>query len=567
MNRKPNTAGGVIHTYQKYDPRSFPSPTRPAPDLVSGAMQHLLYYGHRRQLTAEELARAVHLDPRQIAGLGPSLDALMELLRQRKAKILATYETDRVQEEAADRYRDYGRRIRPPAPLQDRFRRAFLGEQLHDLERLWYRAGDDQGDLARQLVQLLARLGDKYQIDELAARYAFTGRTGLTIPQALEIKEELEAIDRLLEQLQRAAETGQLAIIDLDALADFAEPGDLEHLRELSRQLDEYLRQLAEQQGLERTPHGYQLTPQALRLFQGKLLDRIFSQLQAARSGRHTGRIVGDGAVELQQTHAYQFGDSVANLDVVGSLLNAMVRDGAGLPIALRPDDLLVHRTRNTPKCATVVLLDMSGSMRYDELYIDVKRMGLALDGLVRREYPGDYLQFVELASFAKPRPIGDIPTLLPKPVTVMDPVVRLRADMSDPRLTELDVPPHFTNIQHGLQLARRLLVAQDTPNRQVILITDGLPTAHFEDHLLYLLYPPDPRTEQATLREALAAHREGITINIFLLSTWLQSRDDVQFAHRLAQSAAGRVFFTAGRDLDRYVVWDYLQHRREIIG
>ncbi len=567
MHSKPTSAGGVIHTYQKYDPRNLPSPTQPPPDLVSGAMEHLLYYGDRRELTPEELARAVRIDPRQIAGLGPSLDALLEMLRQRKQKILSTYETDRVQGEAASRYRELGSKIRPPAKFKDRFHRALDDEQLYELERLWYRVDDERSLLARQLVQLLARLGDKYQIDELAAEYAFTGQTPMTIPEALQIKEELEAIDRLLEQLQQAAETAQIGIIDLDELARFAEPGDLEQLRELGRQIEEYIRHMAEQQGLERTPHGYQLTPQALRLFQGKLLERIFSHLEAARTGRHAGPVVGEGAVELQQTQAYQFGDSLANLDVVGSMINAMVRDGTGLPITLRSDDMQVHRTRNTPKCATVVLLDMSGSMRYDGLYIDVKRMGLALEGLIRREYPGDYLQFVELASFAKPRHISEIAALLPKPVTITDSVVRLRADMSDPHITEFDVPPHFTNIQHGLQLARRFLTAQDTPNRQVILITDGLPTAHFEGQHLYLLYPPDPRTEQATMREGMAAHRDGITINIFLLSTWFQSRDDVQFAYRLAQTTAGRVFFTAGKDLDRYVVWDYLQHRREIVA
>ena len=146
-----------------------------------------------------------------------------------------------------------------------------------------------------------------------------------------------------------------------------------------------------------------------------------------------------------------------------------MVRQGPGLPIRLRTDDLEVHRTRNTPKCATAVLLDMSGSMRYDGLYVNVKRMGLALDGLIRREYPGDWLQFIEVATFAKPRQPGEIVTLLPKPVTIADPVVRLRADMSDQRLSELQIPGHFTNIQHALQLARQMLAVQDTPNRQIV--------------------------------------------------------------------------------------------------
>ena len=130
--------------------------------------------------------------------------------------------------------------------------------------------------------------------------------------------------------------------------------------------VEQYLRDLAEQQGLEKTAQGYQLTPKALRLFQGRLLERIFSSLEAARSGRHQGPIVGEGAVEMQQTKSYEFGDSLANMDIPGSLINAMVRSGPGLPVRLQADDIMIHRTRNTPKCATVVLLDMSGSMRYD---------------------------------------------------------------------------------------------------------------------------------------------------------------------------------------------------------
>jgi uncharacterized protein with von Willebrand factor type A (vWA) domain len=277
--------------------------------------------------------------------------------------------------------------------------------------------------------------------------------------------------------------------------------------------------------------------------------------------------VVGEGAVELQQTKPYEFGDSVANMDITASLMNAMIRGGPSLPLRLKQEDIVIHRTRNTPKCASVVLMDMSGSMRYDAQYINVKRMALALDGLIRREYPGDFLKFIELFTFAKPRAASEIVSLMPKIPTIGDPIVRLKADMSRPELSELQIPPHFTNIQHGLQLSRQFLSTQDTPNRQVILITDGLPTAHFEGKFLYLLYPPDPKTEAATMREGQLCQREGITINIFLLPNWSQSREDIQFAYRLAQSTRGRVFFTAGRDLDRYVVWDYLNRRREIIG
>jgi uncharacterized protein with von Willebrand factor type A (vWA) domain len=560
--------GGIIHTYQKFDPVNFPSPTAPPPDLVSPAFEHLLFYGNTRRLTEEELARAIHLDPSQIRGLGPSLEALMAILRERKRKILETYETDQVQNEAHRNFHDQAESVRPPAKLAGRFQQAVREEQLYDLEQLWYRAGDERSDFARQLLHLVERLGEKYQVDELAAKYEFTGRTPMTVPQALEIKEELETIDKLLKQLEEAAKTAQIGLIDMEALAQFTEPGDLEKLDALQQMVQDYLREQAERQGLEEAKGGgFRMTPKAYRLFQSKLLAAIFEQLQASRSGRHQGPIVGEGAVEMQQTKPYEFGDSVTHMDMPGSFVNALVRNGPGLPVRLQPDDIQIHRTRNNPKCATAVLLDMSGSMRYGGQYINVKRMGLALDGLIRTEYPGDFLQFIELYTFAKPRRTSEIAELMPKPVTIYDSVVRIKANMSDPKISELDLPPHFTNIQHGLALARKFLAAQDTPNRNVVLITDGLPTAHFEGETLYLLYPPDPRTEEATLREAQRCAREGIVINIFLLQSWNQSPEDVQFAYHVAESTRGRVFFTAGKELDRYVVWDYIARRKQIIS
>ena len=559
--------GGVIHTYQAYDPKNFPPPTREPPNMVSSAFEHLLTFGSLRRLTDEELARAVHLDPSEIRGLGPSIDALIALLLERKAKILATWETDTVQEKTRRIYHELAASIDPPASLRRRFEREVRDEQLRDLEALWYRVGDDRSPFARELVQLVGHLGNKYQVDELAAKYEFTGSRALDIPEALRVKEELEAIDRLLEQLREARETAQIGVIDMEALAEFAEPGDVQQLEALQQQIQDYLREMAERQGLEFTAEGYQLTPKAYRMFQSTLLEEIFSDLEAARSGRHAGPILGEGAVELPGTKPYEFGDSPAHMDIPQSMINAMIRQGPGLPVRLGPEDIEIHHTRNTPKCATVVIMDMSGSMRYDGQYINAKRMGLALDGLIRSEYPGDYLQIVEMYTFAKPRHISEVPSLMPKPVTMYESVVRLRADMSDDRISEFDIPQHFTNIQRALQVARRLLGAQDTPNRQIILITDGLPTAHFESEQLFLLYPPHPRTEQATMREAQLAAREGITINVFLLPNWGQSHEDIQFAHRMVEATSGRVFFTGGHDLDRYVVWDYVNRRRKIIG
>lgn len=563
----PHPLGGIIHTYQKYDPVNFPSPTAPPPDVVSPAFEHLMMYGNMRRLTEEELARAVHLDPSQIAGLGPSIEVLMAILRERKRKILETYETGKAETEARQNYQDHAGRVRPPSNLAKAFHEAVKEEQLHDLERLWYRSGDEQGKFARQLLQLVGRLAEKYQVDELAGKYEFTGRTSMSVPEALEIKEELETIDRLLKQLEEAMKNAQIGLIDMEELAQFTEPGDLEQLNALQQQIQDYLRQVAEQQGLEPGKDGFQLTPKAYRLFQSRLLTQIFDQLKASRSGRHQGPIVGEGATEMQRTKPYEFGDSVTHMDIPASFVNALVRTGPGLPVKMKPEDIQIHRTRNNPKCATAVMLDMSGSMRYEGQYINVKRMGLALDGLIRSEYPGDFLQFIEMYTFAKPRHVSEIPLLMPKPVTLYDPVVRRKVNMANPNISEFQVPPHFTNIQHALCLARKFLSIQDTPNRQAILITDGLPTAHFEGEILCLIYPAGRATEEATMREAMLCAREGITINIFLLNNWNQSHEDIQFAYRLAEASKGRVFFTAGRELDRYVVWDYIKRRRQIIS
>src|SRR5205814_5693614 len=153
----------------------------------------------------------------------------------------------------------------------------------------------------------------------------------------------------------------------LEELAQFAEPGDIEQLSALQQQIQDYLREMAERQGLEEGKQGFQMTPKAYRLFQSRLLTQIFDQLQASRSGRHQGPVVGEGATELQKTKPYEFGDSVTHMDIPGSFTNALVRTGPGLPVRMKPEDIVIHRTRNNPKCASVVLLDMSGSMRYGE--------------------------------------------------------------------------------------------------------------------------------------------------------------------------------------------------------
>lgn len=567
MSDNTNQSGGIIHTYLKYDPVHFPSPNAPPADAVSPAFEHMLRYGSTRNFTEEQLANAIRIDPSQIQGFGPSMERMMDILEERKKKILETYETETVQKEAHSAYKKTQKKVKLPGALGKDLQKAFSEEQLVLLESIWYQAGGEKSNQSVKILEAIERLGEKYQIDELAAKYSFTGNQGMSVEEALMIKMELEKIDKLLQQLKDALQNAQLALVDLEELSEFVGMQEIEKLDDIQKQIQEYLKAIQESQGIEKDGKGLRLTPKSFRIFQSKLLQRIFSELKSSRTGRHSGPIDGEGAVETQKTKMFELGDSLANLDVVSSFVNLLVRSGGRKPENFALEDLIVHRTKNNPKCATAVLLDMSGSMRNGGIYVDVKRMGLALDGLIRSEFPGDRIHFIEMFTFGRVRSVSEIPQLMPKPVTIFDPVVRLRADMSNPEISEMDIPPHFTNIQHSLQQARTLLANSDTVNRQVILITDGMPTAHFEGKDLYLLYPPDPKTEAATIREAVLCARDGITINIFLLSSWNQTSEDVQFAYKMARLTNGRVIFVAGKDLDRFVVWDYLSQKKTILG
>ena len=321
--------GGVIHTYQKFDPVEFPSPTAPPPDMVTPAFEHLLQYGNTRRLTEEELARAVRIDPSQIRGLGPSLEYLRAMLEERKRKILETYETGQVQAEAHSNFHEPAEQTKPPAKLTRPFQEAVREEQLHDLEQLWYRSGDEHGPFARQLMQLIERLGEKYQVDELAAKYEFTGRTPMAVPEALEVKKELEAIDKLLKQLEEAAKTAQIGVIDLEELAQFAEPGDIEQLAAAA----------AADPGI---PEADGASSRALEEAQARLPDDA-EGLPAVPVEAADAHLRADSGVALRpapgadrrrrrhrdaEDEPYEFGDSVTHMDIPASFVNALLRSG-----------------------------------------------------------------------------------------------------------------------------------------------------------------------------------------------------------------------------------------------
>ena len=420
--------GGIIHTYQKYDPVEFPSPTAAAAGHgVAGLRASALLRQHapaHRRGTGPRRPHRPQPDsrPRTEPRLPPGDAGGAQAQDPRNLRNRPGPSTRRTQLPRPGRGR-----CKPPSKLHGAFHEAVHEEQFHDLEHLWYRTGDEPARSPASSCNLIERLGEKYQVDELASKYEFTGRTPMNVPKALEIKQELEMIDKLLKQIEEAAKTAQIGIIDLEELAQFAEPGDIEQLGELQQQIQEYLRQMREQQGIE---EGKQRLSDDAEGVSAVSVEAADAHLRAnagvalgpapgADRRRRRHRNAADEALRVRRLRAH--------MDIPASFTNALLRTAPGLPVRLKTEDIVIHKTRNNPKCASAVLLDMSGSMRYDGLYVNVKRMGLALDGLIRTEYPGDFLQFIEMYTFAKPRHISEVAALMPKPVTIYDPVVRAR--------------------------------------------------------------------------------------------------------------------------------------------
>ena len=269
---------------------------------MSPAFEHLLYYGNMR-LTDEELARAVRLDPSQIRGLGPSLDALRQCCSTSgNARFLTPTKPNTSSNEAAPQIPGGGADQAAQQAGQSLSSEAVREEQLHDLERLWYRAGDETAAFARQLLQLVEGWARSIRSTNWPAKYEFTGRTAMTIPKALEIKEELETIDKLLKQLEEAAKTAQIGIIDMEELAQFAEPGDIEQLGNCrSRSRITFARWPSSRDSKKR---GTRLSDdaQGLSPVPVEAADADFRSSAGVAPGRHQGPIVGEGATEMQQT-------------------------------------------------------------------------------------------------------------------------------------------------------------------------------------------------------------------------------------------------------------------------
>lgn len=302
------------------------------------------------------------------------------------------------------------------------------------------------------------------------------------------------------------------------------------------------------------------ITPQGIRRVENKALEELFNITRKGNLGKHDTDFRGPGQTVHSESKPYEFGDPVANVNMHETLKNAIYRQGGGFPVSISEDDLMVYDTEYQTACATVVLIDMSGSMARYGKYGGAKKVAMALQSLVRGRYQGDFLQVVGFYTYASTLNERELLYSAPKPVSIFDPRVHLRINLDHPPSF---VPEHFTNIQAGLQFARRILKQQPAPNKQIITITDGEPTAHVEGRDLVLIYPPAERTAQATLAEVKRCANEGIHMSSFALIEDYFYLELVNFVEKMAQVSGGIAAYCNADDLGNLVIDRFVGGRR----
>ncbi len=340
---------------------------------------------------------------------------------------------------------------------------------------------------------------------------------------------------------------------------------------ELDPEHSDLLKQLLDQGLLEKVRGRFRLTPRAVAAMQKRALMEVFSRLRPGTHDGHPADQPGATAERLEGTRPYQFGDPVSEIDIHATLRNALRRaarprddrtergHGRLLPLRLAWDDFERHEAEAQSSCSTVVLIDCSGSMGRFGRYVQAKKCAMALTALVRQRFPFDTVDLIGFATGAEPIPEERLPLLMPRPVTLHDPQIRMRVPLH--RIDQ--APPHFTNLHLGLLKAARLLERRGGENRMIFIITDGQPTAHVQGDYVYLIYPPNERSHVVTLREAFLIARRGVRICTFALTDDYWDMDWLGFVDELGRLTRGVTFHCSSGDLSACVMESYLSGRR----
>ena len=386
-------------------------------------------------------------------------------------------------------------------------------------------------EIQREMAQFASLMEQLMPMDDLRRQYPFLGDDSLTMEQAMEMMRDLQQLDQLEASLQDAMRTGALRDIDPEKLAELLG----EEARRTWEELDR-LRKLLEDAGYVTGDEKMELTARGIRRIGQKALKEVFAHLKKDRLGSHQMDTRGANGDLLGETKLYEFGDPFL-IDLQTTVKNAVLRGGPEVPVRLSPQDFEVHRTEHMTKASTVVLLDQSRSMGLFNNFQAAKKVTLALLALIRSQYPRDSLHIVGFSDYAR--------------------------EIKEEDLTKVSWNAWVsgTNLHHALMLSRKMLSREKGGTRQILVITDGEPTAHLEGDRAFFSYPPSYRTEQETLREVRRCTQEDIVINTFMLENNYQL---VNFVDSMTRINRGRAFYTSASNLGEFVLVDYLNNRRK---
>ena len=494
----------------------------------------------RRQLmqqAVDQMAGAMQdLSPEDLARMKDMLAELNQMLEQRRAGEVPDFEG------FMERYGDFF--PENPQTLDELLevmarRMAAMQQMLNSM------TPEQRAQLQELSEQLLGDMDLQWQMDQLGDHLRelfpqmgweqsrnFTGQDPLDMGEAMDIFDELADLDQLEQMLRGASSPGALAEVDIDRVRDLLGDESAESLERLSE-----LARMLEEAGLVDNHEGQlSLTPRAIRRLGQNALGDLYRRLLRDRAGRHDLERSGVGHEREYTTKTYEFGDPF-NLHIERTLRNAVTRGGVGTPVKLTPDDFEVERTESTVQAATVLMLDLSLSMPMRDNFLPAKKVSMALHSLISTQFPRDYLGVVTFSEVAR--------------------------EIKPERIPEVSWDYVYgTNMQHGLVLARQML-ARQTGTRQIIMVTDGEPTAHITDQgYPQFNYPPSQETVDRTLTEVRRCTRDGIRINVFMLDATPYL---TRFIETVTKMNGGRAFFTTNQNLGDYVLVDFVDQRRTL--
>jgi len=408
---------------------------------------------------------------------------------------------------------------------------AEMRRQLQDL--LMDKVGDS--DLQRELGELMINLDILYPSREIQNQYPFRGDEELDLLQAMNLMDDLQGLDDLEKQLERTQYGGDLDEIDEEKLRELLG----EEAYQTLKQLKDFLEILEEAGYIRRKGKNWELTPKGLRKIGEKALGEIYAQLKKSGYGKHPQRDRGPGGERADETKRYEFGDPF-HLNLGDTIMNAVFREGPQVPVRLDKDDFEVFRSETLTTTATVMMLDLSWSMALRGSFQAAKKVALALQNLIHSQFPRDSLYVLGFSAYAR----------------------ELRAD--ELPYVRWDESVLGTNMHHAFMIAQRLLARHKAGTRQIIMISDGEPTAHLEHGRSYFAYPPSPITIRETLKEVRRCTQKGIVINTFMLDRNYYLKE---FVNQIARMNKGRVFYTTPEKLGQYILVDYVSQKRKRLG